>query len=104
MSYSRAEQETSIVWDEEEKVAHIYTASPVTMRKLDKLCAAYPDEYKCLLVEKAGERITAAKYTVPSKRIRFGKPASEAKREAARNAAKNSPFTLAKHLDEEIVE
>ena len=104
MNYSRAEQETSIVWDEEEKVAHIYTASPVTMRKLDKLCASYPDEYKCLWVEKAGERITAAKYAAPSKRIRFGKPASEAKREAARNAAKNSPFTLTKSLDDEIVE
>ena len=104
MNYSRAEQETSIVWDEEEKVAHIYTASPVTMRKLNKLCASYPDEYKCLWLEKAGERITAAKYTVPSKRIRFGKPASEAKREAARNAAKNSPFTLAKSMGDEMFE
>ena len=98
MNYSKAEQETSIVWDEDEKVAHIYTASAVTMRKLDKLCAAHPIEYKRTWTEKTGERIMAAKYTVPSKFIRFGKPASEAKREAARKAAKNSPFTLAKSM------
>ena len=41
MAYTRMEQETSIVWDEEEKVARIYTASPVSMRKLDRLCEDY---------------------------------------------------------------
>lgn len=96
MNYSRAEQETSIVWDEEEKVAHIYTASPVTMRKLDKLCAAYPEEYKRLWVEKAGERVTAAKYTAPSKRIRYGKPASQARQDSAKTAAAYSPFLIAR--------
>lgn len=96
MNYSRAEQETSIVWDEEEKVAHIYTASPVTMRKLDKLCSAHPEEYKRVWVEQTGERITAAKYTAHSKLIRFRKPTSEAVREAARKAAKNSPSIFIK--------
>ena len=42
MAYMRQEQETSIVWDEEEKVARIYTASPGSMRKLDRLCEAFP--------------------------------------------------------------
>ena len=46
MNYTRAEQETTICWDEEMKVARIYTASHVSMRKLDKLCDAFPDEYK----------------------------------------------------------
>ena len=96
MNYSRSEQETSIVWDEEEKVAHIYTASPVTMRKLDKLCSAHPEEYKRVWVEQTGERITAAKYTALSKLIRFRKPTSEAVREAARKAAKNSPSIFIK--------
>ena len=95
MTYTRAEQETSIIWDEEEKIAHIYTASPVTMRKLDKLVAQHPEEYSRTWVEQEGARITAAKYTVPCRRIRFGKPASEAKRSAARTAAKNSPFWIA---------
>ena len=44
----RAEMETTIVWDDEEKVAHIYTAIPTTIRKLDKLCAAHADQYKCI--------------------------------------------------------
>ena len=96
MNYSRAEQETSIVWDEEQKVAHIYTASPVTMRKLDKLCEQYPGEYVRTWTENAGERITAAKYVAPSKRIRFTKPISEARREQARTAAKYSLFSRAK--------
>lgn len=96
MNYSRAEQETSIIWDEEEKVAHIYTSSPITMRKLDKLCSAHPEEYKKVWEEKAGERVTATKYTAPSKLIRFRKPTSEAVREAARKAAKNSPSIFIK--------
>ena len=86
MNYSRAEQETSIVWDEEEKIAHIYTASPRTMRKLDKLCADCPTEYKvvCLERDKAGKQ-TAAKYEVRAKLIRFGKPVvrTEEQRQAA---------------------
>lgn len=80
MTYSRAEQETSIIWDEEEKVAHIYTASPVSMRKLDRLCEGYPGEYQKVWEEKdADGRTTAAKYETPSKRIMFSRPASEAR-------------------------
>ena len=96
MNYSRAEQETGIVWDEDEKAAHIYTSSPVTMRKLDKLCAAYPDEYKRTWAEQSGERVTAAKYTAPSKRIRYGKPASQARQDSAQTAAAYSPFLAAR--------
>ena len=46
--YSRYEQETSILWNEEDKTANVYTASPVTMRKLDKMCERFPDDYKCV--------------------------------------------------------
>ena len=95
MTYTRAEMETSIIWDDEEKIAHIYTASPITMRKLDKLVELHPEEYRRTWVEQDGARITAAKYTVPCKRIRFGKPPSEAQRNSARKAAANSPFAIA---------
>ena len=79
MAYSRMEQETSIVWDEEEKVARIYTASPVSMRKLDRLCEQYPEEYLKVWEEKdADGRVTAAKYRTGCKRVKFSKPASEA--------------------------
>ena len=95
ISYTRAEMETNIIWDDDEKVANIYTASPVTMRKLDKLCEQYPDEYKRVWTE-GDAKVTAAKYTVPCRYIRFAKPASEAKRNAARKAAKNSPSIFIK--------
>ncbi len=77
MGYTRDEQETSVVWDEFEQIAHIYVSSPVSMRKLDKLVEEFPDVYKCMWTDKDG---SAKKYTVPKKFIRFGKPASEAKK------------------------
>lgn len=87
MNYSKAEQETTVVWDEEQKVARIYTASPITLRKLNKLCEACPDEYRQTWTEtdKSG-RVTAAKYEVAARFIKFGKPASEARKEAGRRA------------------
>ena len=88
MGYSRMEQETSIVWDEEEKVARIYTASPVSMRKLDRLCEGFPEEYKKVWEEKdADGRVIAAKYQTGCKRVRFVKPASEARIEQGRRIA-----------------
>lgn len=88
MGYSRAEQETSIVWDEEEKVAHIYTASPVNMRKLDKLCEQCGEYTRVWTETDKGGRIIAAKYKVAAKLIRFGKPIirtmTDEQREAAR--------------------
>ena len=88
MGYSRMEQETSIVWDEEEKVAHIYTASPVSMRRLDKLCEDYPAEYQRVWVETDQDgRVIAARYQTGCKRVKFGRPASEARREHGRRIA-----------------
>ena len=79
MAYTRQEQETSIVWDEESKKAKIYTASPVSMRKLDRLCEAFPVEYLKVWEEKdADGRVTAARYETGCKRVKFSKPASEA--------------------------
>ena len=88
MNYTRAEQETSITWDEDEKLARIYTASPISMRKLDKLCAEYPADYQRTWVEDDQDgRITAAKYIVHSRFIRFGKPASQQQIERGRMMA-----------------
>lgn len=78
MGYSRQEQETSIVWDDEQKTANVYTASPITMRKLERLSAQFPGVYKLLWTEETGGKVTAAKYEVNARYIRFGKPATEA--------------------------
>lgn len=83
---TRAEAETTIRWDAEEKIAHIYTADPISTRKLDKLCAERPDTYKLVKRDENG-----AWYEAPAKMIKFGKPPSEARREACR---RNSPFVV----------
>ena len=90
MAYSRYEQETSIVWDEDDKIARIYTASPVSIRKLDKLCTEHPDAYQRVWEEfDENCNVTAAKYETKCKLIRFAKPASEARKATSRaNAQK----------------
>lgn len=84
--YSRYEQETTILWNEEDKTANVYTASPVTMRKLDKMCERFPDDYKCVWVDADG---CAKKYRIAPKLVSFRPPVSEAQKAAAR---KNSPL------------
>lgn len=80
------EQETNINWCRAEDTASINTADPVVMRKLDKLAEAYPDVYR---VDHVDPNCAAKSYSVPARYIRFGKPASAARREAAR---RNSAF------------
>ena len=81
----KAEQETIIRWDAEERIAHIDTAHAPMIAKLDKLVAAYPETYKCVFVDSLYK---AKKYKVPASYIRFGKPASEAQKAAARESMK----------------
>lgn len=83
MNYSRSERETTIVYDEEERIAHIYTASQISIRRLEKLCTENPEVYRRTWTETEDQKITAARYECPSKYIRFGKPASEQKRAQA---------------------
>lgn len=84
----KAEQETIIRWDAEERIAHIDTAQASMISKLDRLVAAFPDTYKCVFVDKLYQ---AKKYEVPASFIRFGKPASEAQKAAGRERAKALP-------------
>ena len=78
---SRAEMETVIRYDAEERIAHIDTAMPAIVRKLDKLAEAYPDVYRCVGVD---DRYGAKRYEVDARFIRFGKPASEARKAVGR--------------------
>ena len=78
---SKAEMQTHITWDAEQKQATVYTCDPATMRKLDRLVREYPETYRCIW---EGENPSARKYTFPARYLRFGKPASEATVEAGR--------------------
>jgi len=60
----------------------------VSMRKLDKLCEDYPAEYQKVWEEKDPDgRVTAARYQTGCKRVKFVKPASEARIEQGRRIA-----------------
>lgn len=81
---SLAERETIIRWSMADKQAFIYADNPTLIRKLDKLCAAHPESYRCT---KDADEFGAKRYEVDVKYIRFGKPASKAQREHALSIA-----------------
>ena len=82
------ERETTINFNAAERIATVDTADPVWIRKLDKLCEAYPDIYKCTSFD---EKYNAKMYSIADKKyIGFKKPASEARREASRRAAEKA--------------
>lgn len=85
-----AEQETTVTMSRDLHTAQIYTSDRLVMSKLDKLCADYPDTYKCEWVDKhvMGDGLPMGKrYTVNKKYVKFRKPASAAKIESLRRAA-----------------
>lgn len=89
---SRQERETIIRWDAEEQVAYIDTANPVDIRKLDRLVEEFPDTYHCIRVD---EKYAAKKYKVPASFIRYGKPATEARKAAGARLANASRRNVA---------
>lgn len=85
MNYTKYEAETTVTFSDADRMVNIYSASPVVMRRLDRLCENFPDVYKCIWTEDGG---TAKKYTVGDKKyIKFGKPASEAMKQRGRDFA-----------------
>jgi hypothetical protein len=91
MAYAltRTEQETVIRWDALTKTAVIDTATPEVIRKMDKLAGQFPGVYKVVRVD---PNYSAKRYEVDARYVRFGRPASEAQRNAARiNSKLKSP-------------
>lgn len=84
---TNAEKEVLIRWDLEERIAHIESHDERTNAKLDALCAELPDVYKREYEDRYGKG-----YSCDCKLIRFGKPMSEERREAARQRAVKSGF------------
>lgn len=87
---TKAERETHVWWDEENEIAHVYTASPKVIRKLDKLCVENPDTYKCRNVDTVCGAVVSKDYYVDPDYI-FKKPISQKQREASlRNLARRA--------------
>lgn len=89
---TREEQETTISWDASTKTADIFTADPAVMRRLGRLAVEFPDVYRCTKVDAKYENKF---YAVPVRFIRFGKPASDAQREANRMNVQSTLFSSA---------
>ena len=69
---TRLEQETIVNANAEEKMAEVYTADPVMIRKLDKMVEKYPDQYKVIKEDDVSKT-----YQFPKKLIRFGAPVTK---------------------------
>ena len=82
-----SEQETTFVHCHGDVEATVYTSDRARMLKLDALCEQFPDVYRCVWVDPQimGDGLPVAKrYSIPSRYIRFAKPASTAQLAAAR--------------------
>jgi len=66
---TRAEQEVIIRWDEEEKLVHVYSASPIIWRRLAKAGWAIERETHAKFT---GERTGIFYMPIPLARFRFG--------------------------------
>lgn len=86
MSLSRLEQETIIVFNEQEQEAIIETFKSSLIKRLNKLCKEYPDKFKFVSEYTEGCR----KYIVSKKYVRIGSPkiVSDEQREAMSKRAK----------------
>ena len=64
---TRAEQETVLRWDREGVHVHLWSASPVTWRKLERLGIPTARETRAF-----GDAVSGRFYTIPLSRFRWG--------------------------------
>ncbi|MCI0372779.1 MAG: hypothetical protein L0214_15710 [candidate division NC10 bacterium] len=86
---TRAEQETTIRWDREDPTVHLWSADPVTWRKLARLGILATRETRC------HGAVSGRFYTIPLNRFRWGvrrgpsRPGNPAALEMARQARRS---------------
>lgn len=85
MKLSKLEQESIILYNEEESTASIYTHDP----KLKRLAEKYPDKVYPDRAVHAG----AVSYIVPKSCVSVREPFSDERRRAASERAKNAGYT-----------
>ena len=85
MKLSKLEQESIILYNEEEPTASIYTHDP----KLKRLAEKYPDKVYPDKAVHAG----AVSYAVPKSCVSVREPFSDERRRAASERAKNAGYT-----------
>lgn len=84
MGLTRAEQETILRWDENEKVVHVYSGSPVTWRKMARLgIPIHREETKAGVATRRAYRIPMDGFRWGLKRHSGPRPAQFKPRESA---------------------
>ena len=67
--FSKLEMETIVNYNNGEKMAEVYFADPVVMRKLDDLCSRFPEDYECIKRDE-----WSATYRFSKKLVQFRTP------------------------------
>ena len=88
MKLSKIEQETILLYNEEEATASIYTHDPKLMEKLKRLSEKYPDK----IYPERKEHPGAVSYIVPKSCVSVREPYSDARRKAASERAKKAGY------------
>ncbi len=86
---SRIEQETIVLYNEEEATASVYTHDTKLIDKLKRLSEKYPDK---IYVERK-EHYGAVSFIVPKSCVCIREPYSDERRKAASERAKNAGYT-----------
>lgn len=68
------EQEVVINFDRVGENATIYTSDMKWIRKLDRMCEAHPDVYKCINESTSDGRVFAKTYSFPKKLVSVRNP------------------------------
>ena len=86
MKLSKIEQETILLYNEEEGTASVYTHDPKLLAKLKRLSEKYPDK----IYPERKERPGAVSYIVPKSCVSVREPYSDARRAADSKRAKEA--------------
>lgn len=78
MALTNIERETIITFNAAEDAAEVYTADPVYIRKLDKLCEQFPETYKFVSEQSytilPARYVEAKTYSMPKRLVKFRSP------------------------------
>ena len=93
---TRYEKETSININDLDHAAEMYTCQSKMIRKLDKLCNKYPDDFKCIDQDEYSKTYRFDKKYVS---IRAPRVISDEHKEKLRNATKKARENNPKFVD-----
>jgi hypothetical protein len=93
---TKYEKETSINMNDLDHTAEMYTCQSKMIKKLDKLCSKYPDDFKCIDQDEYSKTYRFDKKYVS---VRAPRVISDEHKEKLRNATKKARMNNQKFVD-----